>query len=431
MLNTFGITCPQWSSGFLDDAGEPIVLKDGIGQVKDSVYYLPTAPWPTSANNGGPSLTFCNTTLDNALGENWSASANQVAVNGLAQPIYASPGAMCSSGAKIVITEIMYNPPEEGTDSLEFIELYNAGNTINLLGFSFSAGVEYTFPSVTLTNGQFILVAAKASAIQNTFGKTALQWTSGGLNNTGEPITLKDNYGTIIDDVTYADSAPWDTLADGDGPSLTLCDPNSNNSQAINWKASTELAATNAAGVKIYATPLGGCVNPPTVANFDATPTFLIAGGSVQFHDLSTNTPISWDWTFPGGTPATSTQQNPLIQYNTAGVYSVTLKATNAYGNNTLTKPNYIGVGGVGITLLPSVVAVYPNPTSGKISVTNPNKEKQQIYIYSAVGTLVASTLSDEDIISLDLTGQPKGLYLVRITSETSLSTQVVKVILK
>jgi len=430
MLNTFGVTCSQWTEGFLDDSGEPIVLKDAIGQVKDSVYYLPTAPWPTEPNNGGPSLTFCNTTLDNSLGENWSASTNQVAINGQGQPIFASPGTSCISGANLVITEIMYNPPESGTDSLEFIELYNAGNSVNLENFHFSAGVEFIFPATTLAHGEYLLVAYSASAIQNTFGKPALQWTSGGLNNTGEAITLKDNYGTTIDEVVYADALPWDPMADGFGPSLTLCDPASNNSLPINWKASTEYVAINAAGDSIFATPLGGCVNPPAVANFEADPTSLLEGEYVQFHDLSANNPTAWEWTLTGGTPASSTDQNPLIQYNTYGIYSVTLKATNTYGNNTLTKTDYIKVGVDGITTLPSTLAVYPNPTSGKLFITNPAMETLDITVFSTVGKQVAATTSDENIVRLDISGLTKGIYSVRITNKYNQNVKILKVIL-
>jgi PKD repeat protein len=431
MQYTFGISCAQWASGFLDDAGEPIVLKDAIGNVTDSVYYLPTAPWPTTPSNGGPSLTLCDPALDNTLPGSWSASTNQVAVNGIGEPIYASPGAGCSSGANIVITEIMYNPPESGTDSLEFIELYNNGNTIDLEGFYFSAGVGLTLPSYTLGSGEYMLVAGNSAAIQSTFNASSIQWTSGALSNSGETITLNDKYGIQIDQVTYGIAAPWPASANGQGPSLTLCDPNSNNALPEFWKASSEFAALNAAGDSIFATPLGGCVNPPTVADFDADPTVLNAGYSVQFHDLSTNNPTSWEWTFPGGTPATSTEQNPLILYSTVGVFSVTLKATNAYGNSTLTKPDYIHVGDVGITTFPSVISVYPNPTNGKLFITNPAKVLQEIAVYSPVGKQVISTISSEDIISIDINGQSKGLYLVKITNKSDQTSQIIKVILK
>lgn len=431
MQNTFGITCAQWTEGFLDDAGEPIVLKDAIGQVKDNVYFLPVAPWPTTPNNGGPSLTFCNTTLDNSLGENWSASSNQVAVNGLGEAIYASPGSSCSTGANLVITEIMFNPPESGSDSLEFIEIYNLGNSMNLEGFYFSAGVVFEFPSVTLANGEYTLVAVNSAAIQNTFGKPSLQWTSGGLSNSGEVITLKDKYGVTIDEVTYANAAPWYPAANGEGPSLTLCDPSSNNALPVNWKASSEYAAINAAGDSIFATPLGGCVNPPTVANFEANPTSLLEGESVQFTDLSTNNPTAWEWSFIGGAPDASTEQNPLIQYNAYGVYSVTLKATNEFGNSTITKTDYISVGVDGIINLPSVVAVYPNPTNGKLFITNPSDQSLEITVFNTIGKQVNSTTSDESVISMDITGQSKGVYIVKITNKMKQNVKVQKVVLK
>jgi len=81
-------------------------------------------------------------------------------------------------------------------------------------------------------------------------------------------------------------------------------------------------------------------------ADFSGTPTTIPVGGTVNFTDLSTGSPTSWSWSFNGGTPATSTVQNPTgIQYNTAGIYTVSLTATNISGSDTETKTNYITVG--------------------------------------------------------------------------------------
>lgn len=80
------------------------------------------------------------------------------------------------------------------------------------------------------------------------------------------------------------------------------------------------------------------------VAGFTANPTTVCEGASVAFTDASTETPTSWSWTFNGGTPGTSTAQNPVVVYNAAGTYDVTLTATNANGNNTTTSTNYITV---------------------------------------------------------------------------------------
>ncbi len=89
--------------------------------------------------------------------------------------------------------------------------------------------------------------------------------------------------------------------------------------------------------------------NPPgtaaPVAAFTASTTSVSVGGSVNFTDQSTNAPSSWAWTFQGGTPASSTAQNPSgIVYNSPGTYTVTLVATNATGSDTETKTGYITV---------------------------------------------------------------------------------------
>ena len=81
-------------------------------------------------------------------------------------------------------------------------------------------------------------------------------------------------------------------------------------------------------------------------ANFTANTTSVIEGGSVNFTDNSTDggTAItSWSWTFQGGTPSSSTQQNPTITYNTAGTYNVTLTVNNG-SSDTETKTGYITV---------------------------------------------------------------------------------------
>jgi PKD repeat protein len=82
----------------------------------------------------------------------------------------------------------------------------------------------------------------------------------------------------------------------------------------------------------------------PPVANFSGNPTTVLVGNSVAFTDLSTNTPTSWAWTFTGGTPGTSTTQNPTVTYSTVGTYTVSLTATNASGSDNETKTAYITV---------------------------------------------------------------------------------------
>jgi uncharacterized repeat protein (TIGR02543 family) len=79
-------------------------------------------------------------------------------------------------------------------------------------------------------------------------------------------------------------------------------------------------------------------------ADFSASPTIADIGESVSFTDISTGSPTSWSWTFPGGTPASSTAQNPSVTYAAEGTYDVTLTAANAEGSDVETKTGYITV---------------------------------------------------------------------------------------
>ena len=65
------------------------------------------------------------------------------------------------------------------------------------------------------------------------------------------------------------------------------------------------------------------------VPDFTADVTEIIEGEQVHFSDLSTQDPTAWSWSFEGGTPATSNEQNPTIRYNTPGTYNVSLTVSN------------------------------------------------------------------------------------------------------
>jgi PKD repeat protein len=87
---------------------------------------------------------------------------------------------------------------------------------------------------------------------------------------------------------------------------------------------------------------IAGGANGP-ITNFGAVQASITLGNTVDFVDSTSFSPTSWQWTFAGGTPATSSLQNPTgISYSAVGCYAVTLTATNAGGSNTLTKTCYI-----------------------------------------------------------------------------------------
>ena len=167
----------------------------------------------------------------------------------------------------LVITEINYNGPESGTDTTEFIEIYNHDTmSVDLSGYHFVQGVNYTFPSVTLNAGDYIVVAVDSVKFTNFFGVTAYEWSSGGLSNGGEDIILVTSYGDTVDIVDYDDSSPWPTsAADGGGHSITICDITLDNNDGVNWSAAINYIGMNSAGDSIWANPGTGCstVTPP------------------------------------------------------------------------------------------------------------------------------------------------------------------------
>jgi len=124
--------------------------------------------------------------------------------------------------------------------------------------------------------------------------------------------------------------------------------------------------------------------------------------------------------------------QNPSVQYNTFGVYSVTLTATNTYGSGTTTKTDYIHVDIDGIDLVSSdKINIYPNPSSGKVSITNPTGNAVEVQIFTLLGTKIETTKSSAEIISLDLSRIPHGIYLIKLTDTTGNTITTSKLILK
>lgn len=253
---------------------------------------------------------------------------------------------------KLVITEIMYNSPES-TDE-EWFELYNNGtSTVDMEGFymvdSDTAHVHnpWVFPAgSTIAPGEYF-TAKMSSGGAFPFTPDAELTNTGdpfNLGNTSDQVKIYTKDGQLIDSVQYADKAPWPTAADGGGASLTLCDPNSDNSLASSWEASLDALA----GTALFATPGSGCVIHTAI--------------------------------------------EPKNQNR---------------------------------------IAVYPNPTSDNLYISNQTNEMLEITILSAIGKPVRIVQSNQAVTSVDLSDLPKGIYLVKMLNKTSKKNQVQKVVVK
>ena len=86
-------------------------------------------------------------------------------------------------------------------------------------------------------------------------------------------------------------------------------------------------------------------INPPLIINFSSSTVDPCAGTTVNFTDQSVGNPTSWTWTFQGGNPSTSTLQHPVnIEYETPGIYNVTLSISNGITSSSKIKSGFITV---------------------------------------------------------------------------------------
>jgi PKD repeat protein len=92
------------------------------------------------------------------------------------------------------------------------------------------------------------------------------------------------------------------------------------------------------------------------VADFNASSQTTCTNTNITFTDQTTGSvPTSWSWVFPGGTPATSTQQNPTVQYAAPGTYDVTLTVSDGTSQTTYTQTAYITA--IGPAAVPSAIS--------------------------------------------------------------------------
>jgi PKD repeat protein len=127
----------------------------------------------------------------------------------------------------------------------------------------------------------------------------------------------------------------------------------------------------------------------PPLADFTADP--LVGYGDVQFTDLSSGAPTSWEWALGDG--QSSFDQHPLHTYD-PGTYTVRLIATNSAGADTVTKVDYILV----VPTETVIAGFTASPTIGAVpldvSFTNTSQGTITSYLWD-FGDSTTSTLAD------------------------------------
>ena len=271
-----------------------------------------------------------------------------------ATPIYDKTGTTLQT---VTTTQTTYFTPTAGTqwrtetvDLLPFVTSTSKnikfriravaanGNNIYIDNFRFNATtpgeIDVTLSSVNVLDGGFADMGSVSAGttLTGTFtisnsGTTDLTLT-GPITVTGTGFTLGSTFGTT-------------TVPAGGSTTFTV---NFNSATGGDFSGNVSFGTNDCDesifNFEIYAS---ATITPP-VADFTGAPTLICAGSSVTFTNLSTNA-LTYSWDFgPGATPATSTDVNPTVVFNTPGTNTITLTATNAFGSDVETKTAYITV---------------------------------------------------------------------------------------
>ncbi len=133
-----------------------------------------------------------------------------------------------------------------------------------------------------------------------------------------------------------------------------------------------------------------GAVDDPALcaAYFESNRTTICEGQSIEFTDQSFNGKVvKWNWSFEGGTPAISNEQNPTITYNSAGQFKVTLTVEDAAGNKyNKTQSNYVTVneGAGSITSITEGFETLSSLSGSQWKTTSGNDFEWEVYSNAA-----------------------------------------------
>ena len=382
------------STGATICAGDPVVFT----ATPTNGGTTPTYQWQINGTNvgGATSSTFTSSTLVNgdvvtvimtsslACVSGSPATSNSITITVAAVvpasvSISASPGIVVCVGDLVTFTAT----PTNGGATPTYQWQLNGTNIGGATSSTFSSSTLVTGDVITVIMTSSLSCATGSPATSNTLTMTVTPTVAASVSIVGAPLTI-----CIGDPVTFTatptnggttPSYQWQINGVNAGPnSPTFTSTGLANGDVITVIMTSSF--TCATGSPATSNSLSVVVNSctPPVANFTANQTvFCATPACVNFTDLSTNTPTSWSWSFPGGSPASSTSQNPTnICYSANGSYDVVLIATNADGSDTLTQIGYITVGApVTVTVSGNLVinacestTLYASPSDGTYS---------------------------------------------------------------
>jgi PKD repeat protein len=234
-------------------------------------------------------------------------------------------------------TELMISEYVEGSSNNKALELYNPTSAaINLTGYSVQLHTNGATAVNSFLNLSGTLAPGQAYVIANSQASAAIlaiaDITSAVCNFNGNDAIqlLKNNVAIdVVGQVGVDPGTAW-TVGTGSTANNTLVRMSSANLPNASWATVQSewnvLASDNITNLGTH-TITCNQANAPNAA-FSFNNTSYCANTPVSFTNTSTNA-TSYLWTFQDGNPATSTQANPVVSFNSGGNKTVQLTANN------------------------------------------------------------------------------------------------------
>ncbi|MDB6071219.1 MAG: exported protein of unknown function, partial [Verrucomicrobiales bacterium] len=291
---------------------DSVALLDPVGQVVDDVIILPGNPDVSQGRlpDGAPATTYLALpTPGFSNGSDLTADAG--VMNGLR------------------ITEIMFDPPGGGA---EYIEFKNIGATpLTLTNVTITNGITFSFAALTIPPGGYAVITQNLTVFNTQYpGVSAVQWTSGRLDNGGETVRIQTGtYALGILDFRYDGAWYPETRT---GASLDLVDPTA---ARTTWsdKASWQPSTPNPGGPAPFGVlaPADAVVTLPQPAILSA----WVAPGTFAPGDIAVN----WAKMTGPGTVTFTAPSNKTTDaiFSLPGVYELGITATPPGGGTAVT----------------------------------------------------------------------------------------------
>ncbi len=172
---------------------------------------------------------------------------------------------------------------------------------------------------------------------------------------------------------------------------------------------------------------VGSTFNNSVIANFIPNKTIIYPDATIDFKDVSAGKIKSWQWTFEGGSPSSSSQQNPAgISFNHTGKFKILLRVEGENSFDTISTYVYVRQ------------LAYPNPTlDGNINIVvnadsnQDNNHDVYIDIFDMQGRLINQYKFSKPLKNVYTIAMPKSsnMYILQIKQGQTVQTQKVIVV--